>query len=155
MSALNLRPLPDIVEDFLKEGREEAERSYKAALDRAQDRIKKAESTRLALALLDGEALAVTYASTTYAEIELGFFPSTASGNRRLAEAVRGIRDALGRLRVDNKDVADAKKRRVCVTLRPVDFPTVRVVYTRKLPKGARCRIVRHRSSYTSLVCEV
>jgi len=32
MPPLNLRPLPDVVAEFLKEGREEAERSYKAAL---------------------------------------------------------------------------------------------------------------------------
>lgn len=90
--------------------------------------------------------------SAAYAEIELGIFPSTASGNRRLAEAVRAIRDTLGcRLRVDNKDVADATKRRVCITLRPVDFPTVRILYARKLPKEAKCRIVRQVSRYKAL----
>ena len=58
-------------------------------------------------------------------------------------------------MKLDEKDLADAKKKLVSITLRPVNYPTVRIRYTRKLPKTAKCRIVRHRSSYTTLVCEV
>jgi hypothetical protein len=91
-----------------------------------------------------------------YAYAVLGFFPSTPGGKRKLAEAVRKVRDALGcRLSVQSKEVADAKKRTVCITLHPADFPTIRVQYTCKLPKGAKCIIVRSVSRFSSLVCEL
>ena len=85
-----------------------------------------------------------------------GSFHSTGAGNRKLAKAVRGIRKALDcQVKLDEKDLADAKKKLVSITLRPVTFPTVRIRYTRKLPKTAKCRIVTHRSIYRSLVCDV
>jgi hypothetical protein len=53
------------------------------------------------------------------------------------------------------KDVADAKKKTVEVRLKPVTFPGVTIIFSRKLPKGCKCTIVTKRSSYTTLVGEM
>jgi hypothetical protein len=135
---------------------EEARAYVKNLRENANERIEKAKQTREALQLLEAAGVEVTHLHPTYAYLELGYFPMTKSGNAALAAAVRKVRLALGcQLTQDGKEVNDAKKQLVTVTLRAAKYPSVRVQFERKLPRGAKCRIVRHRSSYTTLVCDL
>lgn len=116
------------------------------------------EMNRQAAAMLDGAGINLylpRWMKGHRIEVDLGFFPSTRKGNRALADAVRTVRLALGcRFQDGGKDVADEKKKWVQFTLIPVNYPDVRVHYCRKLPRQAKCRIVKQRSVYTTLVCE-
>jgi hypothetical protein len=152
---LNLPTLNELIEKYRKDAIQEARASIKNAREHAQERIKKAETNRQALALLDGAGVEISCFGPGYAYVSLGFFPNTPGGNRKLAEAVRHIRDVLGcRLHLDSKEVDSAKKKTVLFTLKPVEFPTIRVQFSRKLPKDAKCKIVRQHSVYSQLVCE-
>lgn len=50
----------------------------------------------------------------------------------------------------------DLRKRLVDVTLTPKDerFKHIKFVYTRKLEKNDKCKMVRQKSSYVSVVCQ-
>lgn len=75
------------------------------------------------------------------------------------AEDFRTIKLILGEL--DNAGIEaygdDARKRLVQVTLSPKDkkFNHLRFTYVRKLAKDDKCKIVRHKQSYTSVQCSV
>jgi hypothetical protein len=153
---VNLPTIDQFAAECRKNAIESVRRSVQYAREEARTKVENARQTRMALERLDAAGIEVACYGNTYVHIDLGFFHSTGTGNRKLAEAVRGIRKALGcQVKMDEKDLADAKKKLVTITLRPVIFPTVRIRYTRKLPKTAKCRIVTHRSIYRSLVCDV
>lgn len=50
----------------------------------------------------------------------------------------------------------DARKPTINVYVSPVAYPGITFYYERKLPRGknAKCKLVRVKSSYTTLVCE-
>jgi len=156
MSIDNLTPLPEAILDLRREVDRDIKSYARMMRDRAAERISELESTRLAAQLLDGLGLEVEgYGRLAWLRVELGHFPNSHRGNRRLALAWRKLRRALGcRLEQRGTDVADARKKTVAVQLRPVDFPAVRIRYTRPLKKGGKCRIVKHTYTSTSLVCE-
>jgi hypothetical protein len=152
----NLPTLEAFAAEVRQKTLEDARQYVKNVRENAKERLEKARQVREALMKLDAEGIEVAHFTTTYAFVSLGFFPANKGGNRRLAEGVRKVRLALGcPLTQDGKEVNDAKKRLVTITLRAAAFPTVRVQFERRLPKGTKCRIVRHRSSYTTLVCDV
>jgi hypothetical protein len=157
MSMLSDLPtLDQFAAEVRKKTLEDARSYVKNLRENAKERVERARQTREALQKLEAAGVVLAHCHTTYAYIELGFFPTTKGGNSRLAEAVRRVRLALGcKLDMDGKEVNDAKKRLVTVTLRATNYPSVRVQFERKLPKGAKCRIVRCRTSYTTLVCYV
>jgi hypothetical protein len=71
-------------------------------------------------------------------------------------EDVAKLRNAIGRLKAICKSSAtqDIRKPMVKVTLEAVDFPGVTVEYKKKLPRSAKCKLRRVKTSYVTLVCE-
>lgn len=69
----------------------------------------------------------------------------------------RIIHDIVGELENYGVEPAteDLRKRLVYVTLRPVteDFKHLRFRYQRKLKKDDKCKLVRQKSTYVSMVC--
>jgi hypothetical protein len=62
----------------------------------------------------------------------------------------------VGRLKAAGTDLVDARKRLMRVSLACVAHPTLAVSYERKLPKtGAKCKIVREKTTRVYLSCEV
>lgn len=151
----DLTPLNELVARLRKEGEEDAQRWAENARRQKLEQIQEAETNRQAVALLDAAEIPLSIVSNLRCVINLGFFGLNKAGRRDLANAVRKIRDVLGRMEVADKDVLNAKEKTIRITLKPVDYPTVKVRYEQKLPKGGKCKIVRSRSSYASLMCEV
>lgn len=86
--------------------------------------------------------------------IDLGFFPSTKTGNQLLAAAVRNVRSVIGcRLKHVGNNLGDSKKDHIKAVLEAVDYPGVQVSFSRKAKKGLKCKIVTVKSSYKTLVC--
>ena len=89
----------------------------------------------MAMERLDAGGIEVAcYGSIYVPHRPAGFFHSTGA-----QQACNGPRPfvAFARLwsyqvKMDEKDLADAKKKLVTITLRPVIFPTVRIRYTRE-----------------------
>jgi hypothetical protein len=70
-------------------------------------------------------------------------------------EYLPAVRKAVGPLHVESKDLADAEKRLICITLRADNFPGIQFRYERTLAEDARCKIVAHTSEYHSLACSL
>lgn len=157
-STNNLRPINDIIAKIRAEAERDIVNNAKYLREAAERKIARVETNRRALALLDGAGfdldLPEWHSGSNYT-LDLGFFPNTRAGHRALAEKVRAVRLALDcRLAPGGKQVDDAKKGTVTFTLDPVDFPGIEVAYTRRLPRSAKCKIVRERRTVTTLVCE-
>ena len=92
-------------------------------------------------------------------KVELGFLPSTKKGSRELADKLRAIRHIIdAKLGLPSKQLENCSKKggsHVLFTISPPDYPGMEITYTRKLPKGSKCKIVTTRNVYRSLVCEV
>ena len=65
------------------------------------------------------------------------------------------LHTAVGRLHVESKELADADKRLVGITLSAERFPGVRFYYERPLAEGSSCKIVEQTSTYKTLVCSL
>lgn len=156
---IELRPINDIIVDIRRETEEEIQRSTQSARQRAEDRIRAVELNRQAFALLDAagfDLYLAEYLKGTSYTLDLGYFPQTKAGNKALVESLRKVRVTLGcRLENEGKEIADCKKKHITYTLKPVDFPNIRVTFERRLPPGAKCRIVTQRNTYRSLVCSI
>ncbi len=153
---MDLENINDLVAEIRSSARREAQEAYERTLRRAEEQVEQVEGNRLAILRLNSAGIAINYAGKRSTSIYLGFFKNTKKGNAELAKMVKAIRLALGcRLEQTGKDVDSAEKKTVQFTLTPVDFPSVSIYFTRKLPPGAKCKIVRSRSSYASLVCEL
>jgi hypothetical protein len=64
---------------------------------------------------------------------------------------------AVGRLKLDGKDIVDCKKRTIRVSLKAAEYPCITFCYVTKLPRKAKCKIVTCRQKayrYKTLVCE-
>ena len=60
----------------------------------------------------------------------------------------------VGRLELGSKSIVDTRKRLIDICLKSVEWPGLEVVYTQKLSRNDKCKIVRSRpSSYASIVC--
>jgi hypothetical protein len=152
----DLPSLEALSASILRERDECIVRATQCHRENAEQQLRKAVANRLAVQLLDAAGVELSHVSGQRCKIDLGYFKNTKDGGAALAAAVRNIREVLGcRLTRDDMDVDDAEKRIVVITLRPTDFPSVEVRFRRRLPRSAKCRIVRHRSSYTSIVCNV
>jgi hypothetical protein len=152
---IDLPPLSELTEQYRRDAEEEAQRWAKSTRERAEERIKKAETNRQALALLVEAGIEISSYSATCTRIEIGFFPHTPAAGKKLADAVRQVREALGcRIHQDSTNVYDHKKKLVEVVLKPVDYPTVSIEFQRKLRKDSKCKIVCSRSTYSTLICE-
>lgn len=73
---------------------------------------------------------------------------------------IPAVYEIVGRLKGEEaeKEIVDAKKRLVRVTVEPADYPFVRVSYQTKLAKNAKCRIetIRHKATREKkLVCSL
>lgn len=96
MSIDNLTPLPEAILDLRREVDRDIKSYARMMRDRAAERISELESTRLAAQLLDGLGLEVEgYGRLAWLRVELGHFPNSHRGNRRLALAWRKLRRAL------------------------------------------------------------
>jgi hypothetical protein len=70
-------------------------------------------------------------------------------------ETLKRYRDALGcALRLEGTEVNDARKRIITKYLRPANYPNVSLYYEDKLPRKARCKIVKEERKSYKLVCE-
>jgi hypothetical protein len=156
--SIELRPMQEIVDKIRQEARAQAESVAKGIVDEAEERIGRLESTRRGLAMLDCSGFDLQlreYQTGASIEVDLGFFPLTRGGNRRLAEQLRRVRIALDcRLAYHGKDDGDPRRGTVRFHFRPVDFPGVTVRYERKIPKGSKCKWVTRRSTYRTLICQ-
>ncbi len=119
------------------------------------------ERNRPLIAMLDSEGFETDNlwgAHGAEFRVKLGFFPSSRVGSRRLAEKLRTIRHILGcKLGLSAKCLEDGgeSKRHVQVKLTPEEVPGCSITYTRRLPRGAKCKIVTPRSTYRRLICKV
>jgi hypothetical protein len=155
-TSIQLDNLNDIISRIREQGEKDAEQWAKNAREQAEQSVKDAEQTRLAILLLGSVGIEPTHIYDTSVRIVLGFFPSTLKGNRALATTIRRFREALGcRITVEGKDVHDARKKQIRFILRAEDFPTLQITFLRRLPRGAKCRIVKQSTSWNRLVCEL
>jgi hypothetical protein len=156
-----VKPLQECI-DTIKKGCEESiESSIKYHRDQCAEKVAKVERNRPIMALLDGAGFRIKAYYWDHGadfKVELGFFPSTKSGSRALAGQLRTIRQLIDvKLGTPGKELADdgESKGHVLFTLQPPDLPGMRITYTRRLPRGAKCKIVTTRSTYRRLICEV
>jgi hypothetical protein len=154
-----IKPLQECIDNIKKGCAESTESSIKYHKDQCAEKIAKVERNRPIMALLDAAGFKIkTYYwdHGTDLKVELGFFPSTRAGSRSLADKLRTIRQLIdAKLGTPGKELADESKGHVLFTLQPPDFPGMRITYTRRLPRGAKCKIVTTRSTSRRLVCEV
>lgn len=120
----------------------------------AQEKLAKASSVRQALAKLDtcGIDLECGWVTDAMVEINIGKISRRLSDRRRLSQTLLAIRNVLEcPMTVANKTIDDDNVGYVKVRLEPRDFPAVRIKYSTKLAKKAKCRIVVQRVK--TLVC--
>jgi hypothetical protein len=147
------KPLQECIECIKKGCDESIESSIKYHRDQCDEKIAKVERNRPIMALLDAAGFKIkTYYWDHGADfkVELGFFPSTISGSRALADKLRTIRQLIdAKLGTPGKELADDgdSKGHVLFTLQPPDFPGMRITYTRCLPRDAKYKIVTTRST--------
>lgn len=100
-----------------------------------------------------------SWSEMRHLRIDLGTRPDRKRTPRRYRvwmEKLRNIRRILGApLKVSSRSVSNSKRRLISNRLNCEAFPFLEVIYRNTLPKNAKCRIVRQRSSYSNLVCEV
>lgn len=143
---------------------DQANEFYDTEVKRSQERLEKQrqktiegiESVRmLTPELLEvvGDKLDINSWDGSGATIRLGEKPSSRQ-RQKLEEFKRclvQLRNILGNLKETGKDVQDAQRRTVRVELTSSLYPSIRIVYYCKLPRGAKCKI--ERSHYHTLVC--
>jgi hypothetical protein len=100
-----------------------------------------------------------TYERVGEATVFLGAQPPASKKRlrREFAERMRAVRQLVGNMKVDSTSVKDETRQLIKIRLRAEEYPHVQVVYYRRLGKGDKCRIVKHRQkayTYTTLVCE-
>jgi hypothetical protein len=158
MRQINWAPINNVVSDLRREAQEEIVRTTKRVLDAVEGRIRMVELNRQAVALLDAAGFDFQISNWnrgSHVSLDLGFFPHSASGNRKLAEKIRLIHQTLGcKTTAEGKDVADGEKKRVEFVRKPVLFPGLTIKWQRRLRSTDKCKIVRSRSTYRSLVCQ-
>jgi hypothetical protein len=86
---IQLDDLNDIIARIREKGEKDAELWARNAREQAEQSVKDAEQTRLAILLLGSVGIEPTHIYDTSVRIVLGFFPSTAKGNRALATTIR------------------------------------------------------------------
>jgi hypothetical protein len=128
---------------------------------RYAEQIKSIEEHRRLLPMLDAEGVPVTvyeWDNLASMRLSLGVRPETKKGRAEFAKMLQTIRRVLEcPLKFEGKSLADARKKLVRIYLKAEQYPNVTVTYETKLPKGAKCRVVRKKVRYSeaSLVCEV
>jgi hypothetical protein len=154
----SLVPLFDLEDQLLVEANADIENYIKRTREGVKERIKQIAETRQALALLDAANIDFRvpyYTKGAEAQITLGFFSNSKKSNRSLAKQLRDIRVALGCSLGDvDKSIEDSDKRLLKYSMKAKDF-NVRVTFIKKLPKAAKCKMVRQTTSYVSLVCDI
>jgi hypothetical protein len=156
-NSITVRPIEEVLNDV----RREMERCLENTRQRYVEQIKSIEENRRLLPLLDAEGVPLTVYSwdnLSCIHIALGVRPETKKGRAEFAKMLQTIRRVLEcPLKFDGKSLADARKKLVRIRLRAEGHPNVTVTYETKLPKGAKCQVVRKKVRFTeaSLVCEV
>lgn len=154
---INVRPIEAVLADV----RQEMWRSLDATRKRYAERIKNIEEHRRLLPMLDAEGLPINvydWEDLASIRIDLGVRPETKRGRAEFARKLQAIRRVLEcPLKFESKSLADARKKLVRMYLKAEQYPNVTVVYSTKLPKGAKCRVVRKKVRFTEhqLLCEV
>lgn len=72
-------------------------------------------------------------------------------------EQLTDVRNALGETLVKDEVITpqDARKKDITVCMKAKGYPFISIRYKDKLPKDAKCKLVRRKSSYITLECEV
>lgn len=87
-----------------------------------------------------------------------GYFKDTKKHKKELLASLNKYRKALGEtLTLRHKDISNAKKGLINLTVGAKSYPHVTIRYRRKIKRtGSRCRIVKQRVSYVNetLVCD-
>jgi hypothetical protein len=156
-NTINVRPIEDVINSVRREMADSLESTRK----RYEERIKAIEQHRRLLPLLDAEGIPLDiyqWDDLSCLDISLGLRPETKKGRSEFAKKLQVIRQVLDcPLKVHGKGLHDARKKLVRFYLRPEQYPNVTVTYETKLPKNAKCRIVRRKVRFTdaNLVCEL
>jgi len=61
----------------------------------------------------------------------------------------------LGRLRLKEKEIADAAKKLIRIVMTSERYPGVDFCYERTLPENAKCKIVEETRTYSTLACSM
>lgn len=156
---MQLHSLSDMIDQIRRDTDEEKERAVKNIERRREEYVRMAETTRMALPELlelEGDNVSVSgWPTGTRAEVFLGERPhlkKDAKGRAEFARRLVALRKALGPLKSQGEDVSDPKQKLAQVTLKADSFPGITVRYLAKVKKG-KCKIVKHTSTYYSLVC--
>ena len=123
---------------------------FRRATERCDERVKAIDQTFQGAALLSGAGFQVPEVSS--------WGPWNGFTLHVEKSDLKRVHDAVGRLRLAGKDVADCKKRTICIRLQATAYPPIIVEYITKLPRSAKCKIVTQRQkaySYKALVCDV
>jgi hypothetical protein len=159
MRNIQIHPISEVIADVDRQTEEWiANHRHNAAEDK-----RRIELNYQAAALLDAAGFDLdlpSYASMKHVKVDLGQKPWTKRGKAEFCRRLNLIRRTLDcPLKPDGKCLASSRGRGrwLQVTLRPTEFPGVKVTYQEKLPKGpqVRCKIVRRKYSYKELVCEI
>jgi hypothetical protein len=72
-------------------------------------------------------------------------------------EQLTDVRNALGATLEKDEVITpqDARKKDIIVCMKAKGYPFISIRYKDKLPKDAKCKLVRRKSSYITLECEV
>ncbi len=161
----NLIPLTELAETIRRKAADYIKREAQRTLDNAEETIKKIGEVRLAMQLLAAEGIdshLPSWGDGDVLYVKLGERPRTKRALKVWVGKLAAIRRALGRFGKPAKDLENAKRRLIEVTLTPVDFQHVYVKYLDHLPRTTtgsppKCRIVsRRQTNYSSrLVCEL
>lgn len=131
-------------------------------------RIKQSERNRSLLADLTAEGMITgkfyDWETIEYLEVPMGSL-NTEKGKKKssleksnLVANMKKVRELIGGpLKNMSKSLHCSSKKLVKVTMENDGFPGVKFTYIAKLPKDAKCKIVRQKTSYSSasLVCEL
>lgn len=150
-----LKPINEMVKNL----RERCEQEINAVRARYEKYISEAEEYRRIIPMLDAEGVPMfipQWDDVGAPQINLGY-PKLKREKKKFVAALRAIRRVLEcPLKKRGTYIENSRRKTVKVTLEPEKYPGIQITYIQKLPKDAKCKIVRKRQRYTStaLVCE-
>ena len=159
---IELKPINEIIAAIQAEAEKDIQQIVESMRKQTADTIRRIELNRQAAALLDAAGFDLDlpwYVSGAYLTLDLGFFPQNRKGNMALAEKLRLVRNTLGDpLGAPSKGLSSDQKR-MEYSYTPEAWPGLTVKFSRRLPKPKpgqqlKCKVVTHRSTYKTLVCE-
>jgi hypothetical protein len=153
---IEMKPIQELTNEINKN----MEESLQRVRENYQRKLRNMEEHRRLIPLLDAEGVPLEVYKWDQLEtlcINLGKKPQTKKGRQQFVRWLQAIRRVVDCPLVNQGTVIpNSRTREVEVTLCPTNYPDLRVKYRDKLPKDAKCKVVRKRVRYTEvqLVCE-